>query len=157
MFFSKECVFLRYTLVYCKDLTKKNQNELRIHRARAAFPRPCILSSMTYTMVIRPERPPGWPLIITPPREKRRHVAEVVPRPREWQRGLRWVSFSLFQVRHTGEPGTRTCRLLRSRAASRDVWPPPARVSTIREKLVGWLSPPCSCGAVRTCCIVSYR
>jgi len=82
---------------------RRNRNKLRIYRAKVAFlvallsavaanARPCIFSSMTYTMVIRPVRPPGWPLIITP-RVKRRHVVEVVPR--EWQRGqvslsLRW-------------------------------------------------------------------
>lgn len=78
----------------------------------------CIFSSVTYTMVIRPVRPPGWPLIITPARVKRRHVAEVVPWPREWQRG----QVSLSQVKHTGEPGTLvpTC-LLHAFAARREM------------------------------------
>ena len=64
-------------------------------------------SSMTYTMVIRAERPRRWPLIITPPRVKRRHVAEVVPQSREWQHGqvsLRWASgehLGRDEARHT--------------------------------------------------------
>lgn len=119
----------------------RNRNKLRIYRAKVAFPvallfavavNRCapvrIFSSMTYTMVIRPVRPPDWPLIITP-RVKRRHVVEVVPRPREWQRGQ--VSLSLSGEAHRWTRNS-TC-LLRSCRTARYVWPPPARLDDRRN------------------------
>jgi len=108
-------------LKWITHLPRKSRFSRRRPPSRRTDARPCI-SSMTYTMVIRPVRPPGWPLIITP-RVKRRHVVEVVPRPREWQCGQVSLFLSLLGEAYRWTRNStcllRSCRTARCVASSR--------------------------------------